>query len=59
MGLKPGDNVMVYYADEQLCITTPKLALKYAKDVVKRYVPEDKDLVAELIAERRNEAERE
>src|SRR5579862_9778668 len=59
-GLKPGDELVVEVVGEgELRLRTPAMAIKAAQDIVARYVPKDRDLVAELIAERRAEAERE
>jgi len=37
---------------------TPRLGIKEAQQIVARYIPRERDLVAELLAERREEAER-
>ena len=59
-GLKPGDDLLVEAVGEgELRLRTRRKALKEAQAIVARYVPADRDLVAELIAERRAEAERE
>jgi hypothetical protein len=42
-----------------LRLRTPEQAIKAAQAIVARRVPKDRDLVAELIAERREEAKRE
>lgn len=59
-GLKPGDDLLIEAVGEgELRLRTRSQALKEAQAIVARYVPKDRDLVAELIAERRAEAERE
>jgi antitoxin PrlF len=59
-GIKPGDELLIETIGEgELRLTTRRQALKEAQAIVARRVPKDRDLVAELIAERRAEAERE
>ncbi|HTT78809.1 MAG TPA: AbrB/MazE/SpoVT family DNA-binding domain-containing protein [Stellaceae bacterium] len=59
-GIKPGDDLLVEAVGEgELRLRTPAQAIKAAQDIVARHVPKDRDLVAELIAERRAEAQRE
>lgn len=59
-GVKPGDELLIEAVGEgELRLRTRSQALKEAQAIVARYVPKDRDLVAELIAERRAEAERE
>ncbi len=58
--LKPGDDLLVEVVGTgELHLRTPEQAIKAAQAIVARYVPKDRDLVAELIAERRAEASRE
>ena len=58
-GLKPGDELIVEAVGEgQLRLLTREQALKKAQQIVARY-GSGRDLVAELIAERREEAARE
>ena len=59
LGLKPGDDVILVLEDGEVRITTVKQAIRRAQQIVRRYVPEDRDLVSELIKERREEAARE
>ncbi len=59
LGLKPGDDVILVLEDGEVRITTVKRAIRRAQQIVRRYVPEDRDLVSELIKERREEAARE
>jgi AbrB family looped-hinge helix DNA binding protein len=59
-GLKPGDELIVEVVGEgELRLRTPEQALKAVQAIVACYAPKDRDLVAELIAERRAEAARE
>ena len=59
-GLKPGDELFVEAVGEgELRLRTRQQALKEAQALVAKYIPKDRDLVAELIAERRAEAARE
>jgi AbrB family looped-hinge helix DNA binding protein len=58
-GLKPGDELIVDAVGEgELRLLTREQALKEAQRIVARY-GSGRDLVAELIAERREEAARE
>ncbi len=59
LDLKPGDDVILVLEDGEVRITTVKQAIRRAQQIVRRYVPEDRDLVSELIKERREEATRE
>jgi antitoxin PrlF len=57
-GLKPGDELIVEAVGEgELRLLTPAQALREAQQIVARY-GSGRDLVAELIAERREEAAR-
>jgi len=58
-GLKPGDDLIVEAVGEgELRLRTRRQALREAQAIVARY-GSGRDLAAELIAERRAEAERE
>jgi AbrB family looped-hinge helix DNA binding protein len=58
-GLNPGDELIIEAVGEgELRLRTPREALKAAQAIVARY-GSGRDLVAELIAERRAEAARE
>lgn len=58
-GLKPGDELLVEAVGEgELRLRTPERALREAQQIVARY-GSGRDLVGELIAERREEAARE
>jgi AbrB family looped-hinge helix DNA binding protein len=59
-GIKAGDDLLIEKVGEgELRVRTRQRALKDAQDLYARIIPKDRDLVAELIAERRAEAERE
>jgi AbrB family looped-hinge helix DNA binding protein len=59
-GLKPGDELIVEAVREgELRLLTKKQAIKEAQAIVARYLPKGRDLVQELIDERRAEAARE
>ena len=59
-GLKPGDELLIEAVGEgELHLRTPEQAIKAAQAIVARHVQKDRDLVAELIAERRAETKRE
>jgi AbrB family looped-hinge helix DNA binding protein len=56
-GLKPGDELVIDFIGEgELRIRTRRRAIQQARELLANRVPKDRDLVAELIAERRNEA---
>ncbi len=59
LDLKPGDDVILVLEDGEVKMTTVKQAIRRAQQIVRRYIPEDRDLVSELIKERREEAARE
>lgn len=59
-GLKPGDELLIEAVGEgELRLLTRRQAIKEAQALVARHIPKDRDLVSELIAERRAEAARE
>jgi AbrB family looped-hinge helix DNA binding protein len=59
-GLKPGDELLIEAVGEgELRMRTPEQAIKEAQAIVARYLPKGRDLVQELIDERRAEAARE
>jgi len=56
-GLKPGDELLIEPVGEgELRLRTKEQALRDAQRIVARYSSGSRDLVAELIAERREEA---
>jgi AbrB family looped-hinge helix DNA binding protein len=59
-GLKPGDELIVEPIGEgELRLRTRRQAIKKAQAIVAPYLPKGRDLVQELIDERRAEAARE
>ncbi len=56
LGLNVGDDVVLSLEAEEIRILSRKEALRRAKALVKRYVPEGIVLSDELLAERRREA---
>jgi hypothetical protein len=54
-----GDTVVVALKQGELCITSPREALRRAQELIRQYVPEGRSLADELLHERRIEAERE
>jgi antitoxin PrlF len=59
-GLKPGDELLIEVIGEgELRLRTPEQAIKEAQAIVAQYLPKGRDLVQELIDERRAEAARE
>jgi AbrB family looped-hinge helix DNA binding protein len=59
-GLKPGGELLIETVGEgELLLRTKEQALREAQRIVARYTSGSRDLVAELIAERREEAARE
>lgn len=59
LGLKDGDDLTMKIVDGEVRISSPNLAIKRARDMVSKHVPEGVSLVDDLIAMRRAEAERE
>jgi AbrB family looped-hinge helix DNA binding protein len=59
LGIKPGDEVILRVDDGELRITTMKQRIERAQRRARQYVKPGVSLVDELIAERREEAERE
>jgi AbrB family looped-hinge helix DNA binding protein len=59
-GLKPGDELLIEAIGEgELRLRTAEQAIKEAQAIVAQYLPKGRDLVQELIDERRAEAARE
>ncbi len=59
LGLQAGDEIIMHLDEEGLRLYTPAQAVMRAQALVRRYVPEGRDLAEDLISERRAEAERE
>lgn len=58
LGLKPGDDVILVLDKGEIRLLTPQQAVERAQALVRRYVPRDRRLSAELIRERREETRR-
>jgi AbrB family looped-hinge helix DNA binding protein len=58
LGLKTGDQVMLVLEEGEVWLFTPARATERARALVRRYVPAEKSLTDELLAERREEAAR-
>lgn len=56
LGIEAGDSVLLRLGEDGMYITTRAQALSRAQEIVRRAVPEDRSLVDELIADRRQEA---
>ena len=59
LGIGEGDDVQLHLEDDRVEILTRGTALRSLQEEVRRYVPEGRSLVDELIAERREEAKKE
>lgn len=59
LGIKAGDEVILRMEDDELRITTMKRRIERAQRLVRKYVKPGVSLVDELIAERREAANRE
>jgi AbrB family looped-hinge helix DNA binding protein len=59
LGLKEGDVLIASAEDGELHLLTIPAAVRRARAIVRKYVPEGVSLVDELIADRRREAEEE
>ena len=59
LGINVGDEVILRIEDGEMRITTLKLRLERAQKRIRRYVKPVRSVVDELIAERREEANRE
>ena len=57
--IRTGDVVVVRLEDDSIRVLNPKRALERAQRLVRERTPADRNLVDELLAERRAEAERE
>lgn len=58
LGLEPGDEVILVLEDGDVRVMTPQRAVQRAQALVRRYIPEELDLVDELLQERRDEVTR-
>ena len=55
LGLEVGDTVILRLEEGQMVIFTPRQAIRKAQELVSEYLPEERSLSDELIAERRLE----
>ena len=56
LGVAPGDELIVILEDDELRIVTARQAVKRARRLVRKHIPEGTSLVGELLADRRTEA---
>jgi AbrB family looped-hinge helix DNA binding protein len=56
LGLQVGDEVILRLEGKELRIFTLNQAIRRAQELVNRYIPQDRSLADELIAERRLES---
>lgn len=56
LGLQVGDEVILRLEDKELRIFTLNQAIRRAQELVNRYIPQERSLADELIAERRLES---
>lgn len=59
LGIEVGDEVVLELADGELHVFTRQHAIERAQTLMRQYIPEGRNLVDELIAERHAEAEHE
>lgn len=58
MGVGEGDELILDFKKGELKVLSRKMAVKRAQALVRKFVPAGRDLVSELIRERREEAAR-
>jgi AbrB family looped-hinge helix DNA binding protein len=58
LGLKPGDEVLLSLEDGEIRVVSVCQAVARAQTLVRRYIPEGRNLSGELIKDRRKEAAR-
>jgi len=56
LGIKPGDEVQLVLEDGEIRIVSQRQAIVRAQNLLRNYVPRDRNLSEELIKERREEA---
>lgn len=59
LGIESGDSIVVFENDDQVRFQSAAMALSQAQDYFASFAPEGVSLADELIADRREEAERE
>jgi len=57
LGLQTGDEVILLLEEGSVRVLTPREAVRRAQAIVRKYIPPGTDLVNDLIADRRREAE--
>ncbi|MBM3132811.1 MAG: AbrB/MazE/SpoVT family DNA-binding domain-containing protein [Deltaproteobacteria bacterium] len=55
LDIKPGDDVVLTLEEGEVRLITARQAVRRAQNLVRHYVPEDRQLSQELIQERREE----
>ncbi len=55
LGLEVGDTVILRLEDGEVRIFTPQKAIRRTQELISKYLPEERSLSEELIAERRLE----
>jgi hypothetical protein len=58
LGVPQGGKILARLENGSLTLEPIDTAVRRAQEMVRRYIPDGKDIIAELIAERRAEAER-
>ncbi|MBN1369815.1 MAG: AbrB/MazE/SpoVT family DNA-binding domain-containing protein [Dehalococcoidaceae bacterium] len=59
MGLKPGDEVLVFMEEGEIRVVSLRQSIQQAQGFIKCYNPEGRTLSEELLKDRREEASRE
>jgi AbrB family looped-hinge helix DNA binding protein len=59
LGVRGGGTMIARLVDGALVLEPREVAIRRARELVAKHVPKDADLIGELIAERRAEAQRE
>jgi antitoxin component of MazEF toxin-antitoxin module len=59
LGVQHGGKLLSRVENNTLILEPVNAAVRRAQEMVRRYMPDGKDIIAEMIAERRAEAERE
>lgn len=59
IGVGEGDEIILALEENGLRLLTPRQAIRQAQELVRKYVPAGRSLAAELLEERRREAEHE
>lgn len=59
VGLGPGDAVVILADGDELRVFSIETGIRRAQEIIRRYMPADRNLADELIAEGHAEAERE